>query len=35
MKTLGKNDTTHQAASKANKARADYLANYGSQATLH
>lgn len=34
MKILGKTDTTHKAASRANKARADYLANYGPQATL-
>lgn len=33
MKILGKTDTTHQMASRANKARADYLANYGPQAT--
>lgn len=33
MKILGKTDRTHQAASRANKARADYLANYGPQAT--
>lgn len=34
MKILGKTDKTHQAVSRANKARADYLANYGPQATL-
>lgn len=34
MKILRKTDKTHQAASRANKARADYLANYGPQATL-